>query len=147
MKSNRNTLLQVVKAFIIVIALTFSTNMNASTQLSSGGSWYSFIRSFFGGNRDRDGGRNHRHFRGCGHNGSSQGGGDSIPIDGGLSFLLVGAAAFGVKKLRENKNEKNQIITQQYTVTNQAFFRKSLFAFCCLETYLQFFLVRFAGCR
>lgn len=30
----------------------------------------------------------------------------SVPIDGGLGFLLVGAAAFGVKKLRNN-NEKN----------------------------------------
>ena len=112
MESIKNTFSHGIKAFIIVIALTFSTNMNASTSLASGGSWYSFIVSFFGGNRDRgdrdrDEGRNHRHFRGCGHNGSSQGGGDSIPIDGGLSFLLVGAAAFGVKKLRENKNEKN----------------------------------------
>ncbi|MFD0834199.1 PID-CTERM protein-sorting domain-containing protein [Mariniflexile aquimaris] len=91
--------------------------MNASTSLSSGGSWYSFFVSIFGGDRDRgdrdrgdrdrDGGRNHRHFRGCGHDGGSQGGGDTIPIDGGLGILLVGAAAFGVKKLRENKNEKN----------------------------------------
>jgi hypothetical protein len=111
MKSNRNTLLQVLKAFFIVIALTFSTNMNASTSLSSGGSWYSFIASFFGGDRDRgdrdrDGRRNHRHFRGCGHSGDG-GGATTIPIDGGLGILLVGAAAFGVKKLRENKNEKN----------------------------------------
>ena len=112
MKSIKNTLSKVLKAFFIVIALTFSTNMNASTSLSSGGSWYSFIASFFGGDRDRgdrdrDGGRSHRHFRGCGHDGGSQGGGDSIPIDGGLGILLVGAAAFGVKKLRDNKNEKN----------------------------------------
>lgn len=30
-------------------------------------------------------------------------GGDAIPLDGGLSILLLGAAAFGIKKLRENK--------------------------------------------
>jgi len=28
---------------------------------------------------------------------------DAIPLDGGLSILLLGAAAFGIKKLRENK--------------------------------------------
>jgi hypothetical protein len=28
---------------------------------------------------------------------------DSIPLDAGLSILLVGAAAFGIKKLRDNK--------------------------------------------
>jgi ribose/xylose/arabinose/galactoside ABC-type transport system permease subunit len=28
---------------------------------------------------------------------------DSIPLDGGLTILLVGAAAFGIKKLRDKK--------------------------------------------
>ncbi|GAA4799672.1 PID-CTERM protein-sorting domain-containing protein [Litoribaculum gwangyangense] len=28
---------------------------------------------------------------------------DSVPLDGGLSALLLGATAFGVKKLREKK--------------------------------------------
>lgn len=27
----------------------------------------------------------------------------SVPLDGGLSVLILGAAAFGVKKLRDNK--------------------------------------------
>jgi hypothetical protein len=31
-------------------------------------------------------------------------GGDSIPLDGGISFLLAAAAFFGIKKLRGNKN-------------------------------------------
>ena len=31
---------------------------------------------------------------------------DAIPLDGGLTILLVGAAAYGVKKLRDNKNDK-----------------------------------------
>jgi hypothetical protein len=30
-------------------------------------------------------------------------GGDAIPLDGGLAILLIGAAAFGIKKLRDNK--------------------------------------------
>ena len=38
------------------------------------------------------------------NNGNSEGNNDSVPLDGGLSILLLGAAAFGVKKLRDNKN-------------------------------------------
>lgn len=30
---------------------------------------------------------------------------NGIPLDGGLSLLVAGAAAYGIKKLRENKNE------------------------------------------
>ncbi|MDO7172975.1 PID-CTERM protein-sorting domain-containing protein [Mariniflexile sp. AS56] len=30
--------------------------------------------------------------------------GDSIPLDGGLAILLVGAAAFGIKKLRKTQD-------------------------------------------
>lgn len=47
-----------------------------------------------------------------GKSGSKKGGGkhggkdckptNSVPLDGGLSILLLGAAAFGVKKLRDN---------------------------------------------
>ncbi|MDO6759869.1 hypothetical protein Q4566_06620 [Tamlana sp. 2_MG-2023] len=32
--------------------------------------------------------------------------GDDIPLDGGLSFLVLGAAAFGIRKLRKEKNDK-----------------------------------------
>jgi len=28
----------------------------------------------------------------------------SVPIDGGLAVIILGAAAFGIKKLRDNKN-------------------------------------------
>lgn len=28
---------------------------------------------------------------------------DGIPLDGGLSLLIAGAAAYGIKKLRNNK--------------------------------------------
>ena len=30
---------------------------------------------------------------------------DTIPIDGGLAILLAGAAAFGIKKLRDKKTD------------------------------------------
>lgn len=32
-------------------------------------------------------------------------GGDSVPLDGGLGILLIGAAAFGASKLRDNKKQ------------------------------------------
>ena len=32
--------------------------------------------------------------------------GDAIPLDGGLTALLIGAAAFGIKKIRDAKNDK-----------------------------------------
>ncbi len=32
-------------------------------------------------------------------------GGGGIPLDGGLSLLIAGAAVYGIKKLREHKNE------------------------------------------
>lgn len=86
-----------IKTIIIVLALVLSSS------------------AFAGGND-----RNHRHTRWCGHNqnsesndssddssddnGSSDGNTDSVPLDGGLSILLLGAAAFGVKKLRDKKN-------------------------------------------
>ncbi len=31
--------------------------------------------------------------------------GDAVPLDGGLGILVLGAAAFGVKKLRDKKND------------------------------------------
>ena len=31
---------------------------------------------------------------------------DSLPLDGGLIALLIGAVGFGVKKLYDNKNDK-----------------------------------------
>lgn len=31
----------------------------------------------------------------------------SIPLDGGLGILVLGAAAFGIRKLRNNRNDKD----------------------------------------
>ena len=31
---------------------------------------------------------------------------DGIPLDGGLSLLIASAAAYGIKKLRNKKNEE-----------------------------------------
>lgn len=98
MTTNSNYFLKTMRIALVVFALTFSTNMNAATSLTFGGGWLDWIKELF-----------HKHYRGCGHysgGGGQQGGGDSVPLDGGLGILLVGAAAFGVKKLRDNKNEE-----------------------------------------
>ena len=87
MKNKKNKLSKTVALLSIVFTLTFSTNSHAFGWWHWWGNW--------GGNNY------HRHTRTCGHN---TGGHDSIPLDGGLSILLLGAAAFGVKKLRDNKN-------------------------------------------
>lgn len=100
MNSKSNIFLKTTRVALIVFALTFSTNTYAATPLTFGSGWFDWgwIKDLF-----------HRHYRGCGHStggGGQQGGGDSVPLDGGLGILLVGAAAFGVKKLREGKHEE-----------------------------------------
>ena len=43
--------------------------------------------------------------QGSNDNPNGRTGGDSIPLDGGLAILLLGAAAFGVKKLHDYKKQ------------------------------------------
>lgn len=73
-------------ALIIILALTFSTSSYAITGLDDGGGSASTSES-------------------KSHSGDSKsdGGGDAVPLDGGLSVLLLGGAAFGIKKLRDSK--------------------------------------------
>ncbi len=40
-----------------------------------------------------------------GNSRNNNGGKTCVPLDGGLSILLLGAAAFGVKRLRDNKKQ------------------------------------------
>lgn len=99
MKTNNFTFLKTIKTMAIIIVFTFSTNIHAASVSSWGNWWGNFWGNFWG--------NNHTHYRGCGHNGSGSGGStDTVPLDGGLGILLVGAAAFGVKKLRESKNDQ-----------------------------------------
>lgn len=113
MKTKKNTFLKHVAAVLFVLALVLPTNMNAATNGRSSSGWAEFWSIIFGGN----GGRHHQggdksggHHQGGDKNGGHHQGGDkptdSIPLDGGLSFLVLGAAAFGVRKLRGNKNDK-----------------------------------------
>ena len=76
---SKNKISKLLGALILVLALTFSTSSYADNSDDSSGSSESSESS------------------------DSNGSSDSIPLDGGLSILLLGAAAFGVKKLRDTK--------------------------------------------
>lgn len=91
MKTNSN-FLKTMRIALVVFALTFSSNMNAATP-AFGGRFFNWLGHFFNPPRG-------------GHHGTKPPKGDAVPLDGGLGILLVGAAAFGVKKLRGNKNEQ-----------------------------------------
>jgi hypothetical protein len=135
MKSNKNSFFRGISMLLIIFALTFSTNAKANSPVASSAlsnivatsvvvkivpaKMYSLTGGFLSGikdwfrNRKRNR-RTHTHYRGCGHGDSSQGGsddhhgngGDAVPLDGGLGILALGAAAFGVRKLRGNKHDK-----------------------------------------
>ncbi|WP_111307982.1 PID-CTERM protein-sorting domain-containing protein [Confluentibacter sediminis] len=92
--NTKNNFLKTMRIALIVFALTFSSNMHAATP-AFGGGFFEWLGSFFNGGN-----------LGGGHKGGGHKGGDSIPLDGGLGILLVGATAFGVKKLRQKNNEE-----------------------------------------
>ena len=120
MKS-KNNISKLLGALIIIFALTFSTNANAiasgqnianSISLVITSANIATVTGDFQKKKKKKkkkcrkcGRRKHRgSCKGGGNNGGgNNGGGDSIPLDGGLSILLLGAAAFGVKKLRDTK--------------------------------------------
>ena len=107
--------MKLAKVLLIVLAFTFSSNMDAkapklnitATALSltvssvnvttlTSGSWWNWWKK-----------RKRNRCSRCGSSSCSghSGGGDSIPLDGGLGILVLGAAAFGIKKLRSKKND------------------------------------------
>ncbi len=116
MKIKTNTLFKTISMFMILLALTFSTNMNASSisistipvsvnsvhtnLIAISGKWW----------QKKD--KKKKRCRKCGSPsckgkcGKKGGHTDSVPLDGGLSILLLGGAAFGIRKLLGNKNGK-----------------------------------------
>ena len=109
----KNNISKLLGALIIIFALTFSTNANAiasgqnianSISLVITSANIATVTGDFQKKKKKKcrkcGRRKHR---GSCKGGGNNGGGDSIPLDGGLSILLLGAAAFGVKKLRDTK--------------------------------------------
>ena len=115
MEINIKKIMKLAKVLLIVLAFTFSSNMNAktpkvnttatalnltasavsATALTSG-SWWNWWKK-----RKRNRCSRCNRLSCSGHNG----GGDKIPLDGGLGILVLGAAAFGIKKLRSKKND------------------------------------------
>ncbi|MFH6768573.1 hypothetical protein V8G56_07490 [Gaetbulibacter aquiaggeris] len=101
----KKSLFKPLSVFLAVLAFTFTTNVNAdgggnADGSSTGETGYNITTgtNSTGGNC---GNGPHTH---AGNAICNKGGGTSVPLDGGLGILLVGAAAFGVKKLRDNKN-------------------------------------------
>ncbi len=117
MKIKTNTLFKTMSMFIILLALTFSTNMNASStsiatipaSVNSVHTNFIAISGKWWPKKDK---KKKQRCRRCGSpsckNKCRKKGGhkDGIPLDGGLSILLLGGAAFGVRKLLKTKNDK-----------------------------------------
>ncbi|SFZ89692.1 hypothetical protein SAMN05428642_101506 [Flaviramulus basaltis] len=124
MKTRKITLFKSINLIALTLFLVFSVNANAinldtnlitsTTKISSTNlktapaqlilssmSFWDWLVSLFNKEKFRD---NHNPNSGNEGNPNSVGG-DSIPLDGGLTILLLGATAFGVKKLRDSKNE------------------------------------------
>uniref|UniRef100_UPI004047A982 PID-CTERM protein-sorting domain-containing protein n=1 Tax=Mariniflexile sp. TaxID=1979402 RepID=UPI004047A982 len=133
MKTLSKTFLKTITIFVIIFAFTFSSNIHATTSVNVSAvstsintssasvnalstnlyatstaqyaltwGWLRDLLKAISGGGNHQGGGNHGSHGG----GGNQGGGDSVPLDGGLGILLIGAAALGVKKLRDKKNDK-----------------------------------------
>ncbi len=136
---NKHFFCKTISLIVVVLALTFSNNVNAtptnsillssdtvtlstsSIALTGSGWWTSGWwskskckrchrkhRGSCKNNNDSDNKcrkchRKHRYGSKCGKKPPT----DSIPLDGGLSILALGAAAFGIRKLRGKKNNKS----------------------------------------
>ena len=88
----KKLVLKTLTLLLVIFAFTFSTNANA---LGNGKQDYTSVEKKKKKKKKK---------KKCGKCGQGQCGGHngSVPLDGGLSILLLGAAAFGVKKLRKN---------------------------------------------
>ncbi|MDO7171990.1 PID-CTERM protein-sorting domain-containing protein [Mariniflexile sp. AS56] len=80
MKNSKNTLIKTLKVMVVIIAFICTTNIQAQGIAGPPN---------LGGQSDNN----------------VQDNPDSIPLDGGLAILLAGAAAFGIKKLRNKKEQ------------------------------------------
>jgi hypothetical protein len=100
MKTSKKNYFKFAAALLFIIALALPTNMEALTTSGGSGS---------GGSGSGGSGSGGSGSGGSGSGGSGSGGSGgttSIPLDGGLGILVLGAAAFGIKKLRGNKEDK-----------------------------------------
>ncbi|MGC1204332.1 MAG: hypothetical protein WA839_05520 [Flavobacteriaceae bacterium] len=85
--------MRLTKVLLVVLAFTFSSNISATTATST-----SSTTMLTAKNKKPKPPKKKRKKK-------KKGGGDKIPLDGGLGILVLGAAAFGIKKLRSKKND------------------------------------------
>ena len=116
MKSTNTTFFKTIRAIVIIFALIFSSNSFATgdgdRDRDNRGRENRDRDNRGRENRDRENrdrdyeDRDHedRDYEDRDHEDRDHGGTTSVPLDGGLGILVLGAAAFGVKKLRDNKN-------------------------------------------
>ena len=97
--NSKNNISKLLGTLIIIFALTFSTNLKAQGRGNTDGDITNNtgVKSTDGIPGNCGHGPNQHAGNACG------GGGESVPLDGGLSILLLGGAAFGIKKLRDSK--------------------------------------------
>jgi hypothetical protein len=126
MKTLKENFLKALQAIVVVVVLAFSGNANATTTaptaltsnvyaLTGGWSWKSFfVRRTAISKSTSSNGKAKAFAKVRGGKTftftfvkTKQKPKKSIPLDGGLSILAIGAAAFGIKKLRGNKGENN----------------------------------------
>jgi hypothetical protein len=90
---------------MILLALTFTSNVNADGGGNADGNHKGETGFNITTGSGSEGGNcgNGPHTHAGNATCPNKGGGDSIPLDGGISFLLAAAAFFGIKKLREKK--------------------------------------------
>lgn len=119
METQNNTINRRLSLFLAILLFTFATPSNAFQKNGKGignDNGATIEHSAYvnnNGNNGHAGEGNHGNGVGnlpYGNQGSNNnpngrtGTRDSIPLDGGLSILLLGATVFGIKKLRQNKN-------------------------------------------
>tara|TARA_R110000868_G_scaffold229424_1_gene482491 strand:- start:16629 stop:16916 length:288 start_codon:yes stop_codon:yes gene_type:complete len=93
MEINIKKIMRLTKVLLVVLAFTFSSNISATTATST-----SSTTMLTAKNKKPKPPKKKRKKK-------KKGGGDKIPLDGGLGILVLGAAAFGIKKLRSKKND------------------------------------------
>lgn len=114
MEINIKKILKLSKVLLIVLAFAFSSNMNANTNvsttatsttlnLSASATALTWNWGWWKKKKKKKKRRRHR----CGkcQRTTCGGHGDKVPLSGGLGILVLGAAAFGVKKLRSKRND------------------------------------------
>ena len=95
MEINIKKIMRLTKVLLVVLAFTFSSNISATTATST-----SSTTMLTAKNKKPKPPKKKRKKKK-----KKKGGGDKIPLDGGLGILVLGAAAFGIKKLRSKKND------------------------------------------